>query len=147
MNLIAKPIVEDQLWVITDGTKKIGNVEAAPRGYTVKIGNNTRHFASTSSIEDRVKIQFQNPHSTDTVPVAPYAVWPTASNPYNSVYNVKYRCHLYTSEPDSKCYHAAGWFKIKFGDMWETIFCPKFIYIQRYPHSGPFMTEAEADTK
>lgn len=147
MNLIAKPIVENQLWVITDGSKKIGNVEAQASGYTVKIGNNTRHFVSTSSIEDIVKIQFQSPESTDTVCITPYAVWPTNGKPYNSVYNVKHRCHLYTTSEDSKCYHAAGWFKIKLNDVWQTIFCPKFIYVQRYPYSGPFMTENEADNK
>ena len=35
--LIAKPIIKNQYWVITDGTNKIGNVVADQNGFDVKI--------------------------------------------------------------------------------------------------------------
>ena len=39
----------------------------------------------------------------------------------------------------SKCYYAAGWYSIKQNTEYATIFCPKYIFIQRYPYYGPFM--------
>jgi hypothetical protein len=50
MNLIAKPIVKNQYWVVTDGEKKVGNVIADGSGYDVKIGNNITHYPTTKAI-------------------------------------------------------------------------------------------------
>jgi hypothetical protein len=144
--LIAKPILKNQLWVITDGTNKIGNVEADGAGYNVKIGGTVEHFASTRSIENIKKIEFQRPKKP-TEPILSYAVWPTSTKKtYNNVYDVKRKIHVYTTSPKSKCYYAAGWFKVKYDDVWTTEFCPKYIFVQRYPHAGPYMTEKQANS-
>ena len=37
MNLVAKPIIKNQYWVITDGDKKVGNVESQGTGFDVKF--------------------------------------------------------------------------------------------------------------
>ena len=36
-DLIAKPIVKNQYWVITDGDKKVGNVIADQNGFDVVV--------------------------------------------------------------------------------------------------------------
>ena len=75
-----------------------------------------------------------------------FAVYPTTSNRiYNSVFDVKRKLHIFTKSQKSKCYHAAGWFCIKQNDEYVTVFCPKYIFIQRYPYIGPFKTEIEAN--
>ena len=43
MNLIAKPIVKGEYWVVTDGDKKVGNVIADGTGFEVKLNGNSTH--------------------------------------------------------------------------------------------------------
>jgi len=35
--LIAKPVVKNQFWIVTDGTSKVGNVIADGSGFEVKL--------------------------------------------------------------------------------------------------------------
>lgn len=144
MTLIAKPIVKNQLWVVIDGNDKVGNVQADKDGYQVRVGDKFAHFDTTGSIERAVKIEFQRPVKTPTKAHIPYAVWPTDGRTYNNMMDVKRKLHLFTKDSKSKCYYAAGWFMMKLDDEWQTIFCPKYIFICRYPYAGPFKTEEEA---
>jgi hypothetical protein len=144
MNLIAKTIVKNQLWVITDGNRKIGNVEADQTGYCVKIGGDTRHYADTKSIEQIFKVEFDIPKKIAKTEELPYARWPTEGKTYNNFYDIKRKLHVYTKTPKSLCYHCAGYFRINMNGTWETIFCPKYIFVQRYENSGPFNSEIEA---
>lgn len=146
MNLTAKPIVKGEYWVITDGDKKVGNVVAEGSGFDVKIGNNIEHYATTKQIEKKAHIEFE-PVSKVGKTEPPFAVFPTLKNRvYNSVFDVKRKLHLFTETPKSKCYHAAGWFAVKQGDEYQAIFCPKYIFVQRYDYMGPFKTEAEVNS-
>jgi hypothetical protein len=146
MTLTAKPIVKNQHWVVTDGTKKIGNIVAEGTEFTVKIDNRIEHFDSTKTIEKVKDIQFVSlPKLENKKP--PFAVFPATSNRiYNSCFDVKRKLHIFTKTPKSKCYHAAGWFAIKQTDTYEVVFCPKYIFIQRYEYVGPFMSEDEVNS-
>lgn len=144
MNLKAKPIIKNQYWVVTDGDKKVGNVVAEGSGYDLKIGKNIQHFTTTKAIEKSTSIEFETikkPVSTET----PFSEFPTTNEiVYNSVLDVKRKLHLFTETVKSKCYHVAGWFAIKQTSEYEVIFCPKYIFVQRYEYVGPFKTEEEA---
>ena len=145
MNLIAKPIVKNQYWVVTDGDKKVGNVIADGTGYDVKIGNNITHYPSTRAIATKTKIEFvkTKEEKKPTTPV--YATYPTGTSKiYNSVLDIKRKIHLFTKTAKSKCFYAAGWYAVKQGQEFATLLCPKYIFIQRYDYHGPFMTETEA---
>jgi hypothetical protein len=145
MNLIAKPIVKNQLWVITDGVNKVGNVEADGSGFNVKIGDDTNHFDSTKTIERVIKIEFERPRTTVKKTAVPYAHWPTPKRTYNNFYDVKRKLHVFTKTSASKCYHAAGYFKMLMNDEWEIVLCPKYIFIQRYQYHGPYNTFDDAE--
>jgi hypothetical protein len=148
MNLVAKPIIKNQYWVITDGNKKIGNVESQGSGFDVKIGDKIEHYTTTKAIEKNKRIEFakiEKAKKEDKNP--PFAVFPTKGNRiYNSVLDVKRKLHLYTTTPKSKCYYVAGWFAVKQGIEYTSIFCPKYIFIQRYDYLGPFNTENEVNS-
>jgi hypothetical protein len=146
MTLIAKPIVKNQLWVITDGSKKVGNIEANSNatGFNVKIGENVNYFSSTKSIEKDIQLVFQAPEKKRPHIDVPFANWPTTGSTYNNFYDVKRKIHVYTKTVDSKCYYAAGYFNVELNGVWQTIFCPKYIFIQRYNYTGPFLSESEA---
>lgn len=143
MTLIAKPIISNQRWIVLDRGNKVGAVEATKNGYRVQLGSIEKCYDSTTNIENFVKIKFERPQDSQTVALN-YAKWPTTGKTYNDVMDIKRKLHLYTKEADSKCYYASGWFKIKMNDTWQTMFCPKYIYVTRYDYRGPYMTENEA---
>ena len=147
MNLKAKPIVKNEYWVITDGNKKVGNVISEGNGFDVKIGNNIEHYSTKQAVKKHTNIEFEKiEKSSPSNPV--FAIYPTTSNRvYNSVLDVKRKLHIFTKTPKSKCYHAAGWFAIKQGEEYTNVFCPKYIFIQRYDYVGPFKTETELNSR
>jgi hypothetical protein len=145
MNLIAKPIVKNQYWVVTDGNKKVGNVISDGSGYDVKIGNNITHYPTTKAIINKTKIEFVKNKEEKKVTNPIFATFPTGSSKiYNSVLDIKRKIHLFTKTAKSKCFHAAGWFAVKQGQEFVPILAPKYIFIQRYEYHGPYMTEDEA---
>jgi hypothetical protein len=143
MNLKAKPIVKNQYWVVTDGEKKVGNVVAEGNGYELKINGNSQYFTTTKAIEKNASIEFETlkkPVNSENL----FSEYPTPAKIYNSLLDVKRKLHLFTKTAKSKCYHAAGWFSVQQNGEYEVIFCPKYIFVQRYAYHGPFKTENEA---
>jgi len=142
--LIAKPIIKDQYWVVTNGKEKVGNVQATGSGFEVKLNGSTSHFENTKKIQRQVQIEFQPVKKTKSKVELPFATYPTTGKVHNSMFDIKRKLHLFTKSAKSKCYYAAGWFNIQQGSTFETIFCPKYIFITRYKFTGPYKTEAEA---
>ena len=145
--LVAKPIIKDQYWVVTDGEKKVGNVLANGTGFTVKLNGNDTIFRNTEDIKKKTKIRFQPLKSNKTKAEIPYPEYPTTAKTYNNLFDIKRKLHLFTKSNKSKCYHVAGWFNIEQNGLNQTLFCPKYIFIQRYPYQGPFKSEDEAKTQ
>lgn len=143
--LIAKQIVKDQFWVVTDGEKKVGNITANNSGYGVQLNGTLLQFKNTADIKKNAKIRFEPIKSNNTKAAMPYPEFPTTPRTYNSMFDVKRGLHLYTKTKKSKCYHAAGYFVMEQNGVKQTVFCPKYIFIQRYSYQGPFKTENEAN--
>lgn len=145
MNLIAKPVVKDQFWIVTDGEKKVGNVLANGSGYQVKIGDSKKEYPSTKTISNKEQIEFVKLKKNDKKSSNPYEHYPTTGKVFNSVLDVRRKIHLFTKTLKSKCYHAAGWYMLKQGSEFLPVLCPKYIFVQRYECYGPFMTKDEAE--
>lgn len=143
-NLIAKPIIKDQYWVVTDGENKIGNVIAEGSGFNLKINGVSKHFENSTELKKKTRIQFQTLKTNRTKAELPFANFPVTGKIHNSMLDIKRKLHLFTKTPKSKCYYAAGWFAINQNGQFEAVLCPKYIFIQRYPYHGPFKTETEA---
>lgn len=144
MNLIAKPIIKDQYWVVTDGEKKVGNVVASGTGVELKINGTNTHYENELDLRKKHKIEFQTIKTNKTKPNLPISNFPTTSKVYNSILDIKRKLHLYTKTTKSKCYYAAGYYVMNQNGVNEVVFCPKYIFIQRYKYLGPFKTEQEA---
>lgn len=142
--LIAKPIIKDQYWVVTDGERKVGNVQANSAGYEVILNGSTLQFNNTNDIKNQTKIKFQVYKSNNTKVEFFHPEYPTPKKTYNNVFDVKRKLHLFTKTEKSKCLHAAGYFVLNITSTPEVLLCPKYIFIQRYPYQGPFKTEDEA---
>ncbi len=145
MNLKAKPIVKGEYWVVTDGDRKVGNVTSNGNDFEVKLNNTVEHYYSTKDIEKNTNIHFIKTIQPANEEKPVFARFPTTSRKvFNNFFDIKRKIHIFTKTPKSKCYYAAGWFAIKQTEEFEPIFCPKYIFVQRYPFMGPFQTEDEA---
>lgn len=145
--LVAKPIVKNQFWIVTDGHKKVGNIEANNAGYGVQINGTFLQFNNTEELKKQTHIKFETVKTGKTKVTTPYPEYPTTKRIYNSILDVKRGLHLFTKTKKSKCLHAAGYFVIDQNGAKTVVFCPKYIFIQRYPYSGPYKTEDEANSK
>jgi hypothetical protein len=145
-SLIAKPVVKNQFWIVTDGEEKVGNVLADGSGFEVKLNGSKSHYKNTKAIERITNIKFENLGKfKTTIKDLPFSEYPTTAKVYNSMLDVKRKLHLFTKTVKSKCYYAAGWYTVKQGAESKAIFCPKYIFIQRYEYTGPYKTKAEAE--
>lgn len=142
--LIAKPIIKDQYWVVTDGDKKVGNVVASGNGVELVMNGINTKFDTPAALKQKYKIEFQTIKTNNTKPNLPISNFPTTSKVYNSMLDIKKKLHLYTKTPKSKCYYAAGYFAMFQNGKYEVVFCPKYIFIQRYDYYGPYKTGQEA---
>ena len=142
--LIAKPVVKNQFWIVTDGKEKVGNVIADGSGFEVKLNGNKTHFKNTNSIQKQTNIEFQTIKVDRTKKEVPFNEYPTTKKVYNSILDIKRKIHLFTKTQKSKCFHAAGWYVLFQGEEPTISFCPKYIFIQRYEYLGPYKTEDEA---
>lgn len=141
--LIAKPIIKNQYWVVTDGNKKVGNVIADGSGYEVKLNGVLKHFNNTEDIKKKANIRFEHVKSNKNKIELPYPEYPTTARTYNNMFDIKKKLHLFTKTKKSKCFYAAGYFLLENTEK-QVIFCPKYIFLQRYPYRGPFKTEDDA---
>ena len=142
--LIAKPVVKNQFWIVTDGKEKVGNVIADGSGFEVKLNGNKTHFKNTNTIQKQTNITFETVKVDKHKKEIPFNEYPTTKKVFNSILDIKRKVHLFTKTQKSKCFHAAGWYVLFQGDEPTVTFCPKYIFIQRYEYLGPFKTEDEA---
>ena len=142
--IVDKPVVQNQFWILKDGENKIGNIEAADDGFSVKIGDHTQRYKNINVIKQKIAIAFEPVVKRPaTVSANSAHGFPTIGRAFNAVYDVKHQVPLWTRESKSKSWYAAGWFQIKQGRSWTTEFCPKLITLQRYAYRGPYYTEEQ----
>lgn len=142
--MIAKPITNDS-WVVTDGNSRIGSIKVSENIYTLKIGNNVKKFNSTSEIQKNIAIEFQK-FSKLKSKISNCNNYPTTDSVFNIMFDVKRKLYLYTKSNKSKCYYAAGYFKVKVNSEWETVFCPKYLLLQRHNYFGPYRSLNELES-
>lgn len=143
IKLIAKPVIKDKFWIVTDGKDKVGNVIAQPEGYNLILNGNVEHFKNTAAIKKQFHIDFTNIKIDKQKTPLPFQQFPTPKRIYNSMFDLKRKLHLFTKSSTSKCYYAAGWYNFPEDDELGIQFCPKYIFIQRYKYTGPYKTKEE----
>jgi len=140
--IIAKPIVEDQYWILSDESGKVGQIEAVDTGFVVKIGRQEQEYNNIKTLQLRTNIHFK-PVAKTVVRDIPHEVqgFPTDGPAHNPVYDRQHRIPMYTKTAKSKSWYAAGYYKVRQSKEWETVFCPKLIVLQRYEYFGPVRTK------
>lgn len=145
MTLVAKPVIDKQYWILQQGDRKVGNVEACAGGYQVKLNNQVVQFKTIKMVEQRVNIQFETIKKSATAPTkAGVHGYPTQGRAYNPMWDIKMKLPVYTKTNKSKSWFAAGWYLVKKGRSWSVMQDPKLIVLQRYAYHGPFYTQEVA---
>ena len=144
--IVAKAVVPDQYWILREDDRKIGNIEADPQGFRVRINDEVRTFKTISTLRRQVRVEFESQPRGKKSRSTNNSVYgyPTAGRPYNAVYDVRHQVPLWTREARSRSWYAAGWFRVRQGRNWIVEFCPKLIMLERYEYQGPFHSEQEA---
>ena len=141
----AKPVVPDQYWILREHDRKVGNIEATAGGYAVSINGKTMRVQNLNMLAEKIDIDFQIPVlvSKDTTQNQVHG-YPTTATPYNAVFNVQHQLPLWTEDPRSRSWLAAGWYRMQHHRNWQVALCPKLILLQRCTYRGPFHTREEA---
>ena len=142
----AKPIVDGKFWIVEQDGHKVGVLKITEqKKYVLSSKDNITTFDTKKKIVEQFGKNF---FSTNKI-VAPVKIemhiqdYPTSSEPFNPLFDLKRKLPLFTKSDKSKSMYCAGYYIIKFDKGWVKSFCPKLITLERYPYEGPFKTEFE----
>jgi hypothetical protein len=143
--ILAKPVVPDQYWILRDQDHKIGNIEIDGGEYVVSINGCQSRFKNLTSLANSIRVDFESVPAKIEQPLKNEVYgYPTMGPAYNAIFNVQYQLPLWTSEPNSRSWLTAGWYRVQQHRQWHIMQCPKLILLQRYKYQGPFYTAEEA---
>jgi hypothetical protein len=141
----AKPVIPDQYWILREQDRKIGNIEAHDGGYVVSINGEKNLFKDLDILCQNVPVMFDLDMSEDPdVNPCQCHGYSTKSRVYNAMFDVRRQLPLWTDEPRSRSWLAAGWYRVQHHRNWRIMHCPKVIILDRYPFKGPFKTREQA---
>jgi len=139
----AKPVVPDRYWILRDQDRKIGNITVTDHGYAVKIGDHIDTYKNLRSLKRKISVDFETPPSqTSSKEKNEIYGYPVDCQIYNPMFDVKSQLPLFTKEPNSRSWFAAGYYRIQHHSRYQIVFCPKLILLQRYQYQGPFATNS-----
>lgn len=144
MIILAKPVIENQFWILRKGEEKIGNIEATNDGFEVKINDQVQKFKTIRMVKSRVGIDFESITTSRAPKDTSVYGFDTGCRSYNAMYEVKQHLPLFTKTKKSKSWHAAGWYAVRQNNTWYVQQNPKLITLQRYEYRGPFHSEEDA---
>jgi hypothetical protein len=87
--LIAKPIVKNQFWIITNGKEKVGNVLANGSGFELKLNGNKTQFKNTNAIAKKANIEFTSSKINKVSSEVKFSKYPTTNRVFNSILDIK----------------------------------------------------------
>jgi len=142
--IIAKPVINKKYWILKKDDHKIGEVEALPDGYVVRIKDQVARFKTIPMVRKNIDIEFEAPSKPARVPRDQVHGYHTGCQAYNAVWDVRHRLPLFTKTLKSKSWFAAGWYCVKQGRSWKVSCNPKLILLERYPYRGPYHDKEQA---
>jgi hypothetical protein len=144
--IVAKPVVNNEFWILQEGNRKIGNIQNTPNGYTIKVNDTVDQFKNIKAIAQEKQVEFA-PTMKIFKPVAGTEAhgYPAGSKVHNAMWDVQRRLPLFTKTKKSKSWYAAGWYLIQQRREWEVVQSPKLITLTRYKYQGPFHSKEQAN--
>jgi hypothetical protein len=146
--ILAKPVVENQYWILKKDNRKIGQLEVEENGNcTIKINDSVVQYKTIKMARDAINIAFEPPETATPVPPNLVHGHAVTGKVYNPLWDVKHKLPLFTRDTKSKSWFAAGWYRVKQHRNWKVVQHPKLITLQRYAYQGPFQSKEQANDK
>jgi hypothetical protein len=136
--ITAKPVVDQNYWILTQGDAKIGAITAGSDGYTVTIRGRRQQFADMRRLQTGLKIDLP---AVPRIPRSDHAQvhgHDAGCRAYNGMWHVQLRIPVFTKSTKSRSWYAAGWYAVQQARSWKIVRNPKLILLQRYRFQGPF---------
>lgn len=145
--LEAKPIVENEFWILRKGNIKVGQIKVIGNDIEILVnGNKVKDYNSIDELKASGLFEFIDMPMPDKEPTDCVHDYPTDCVAHNAVWNVEKSLPLYTQSPESKSWFAAGYYKLNINGNWVVQFCPKLITLQRNEYAGPFKKDPGLNT-
>jgi hypothetical protein len=142
--IVAKPVVNDQYWILKEDNQKVGEIEKTNGELKFKFKDPAR-FKTVKMNGRQTNIKFELPVERSTSPANYVHGYEVKETVFNPVWDVKQRLPLFTREDKSKSWYAAGWYLVRQHRNWKAVQHPKLITLQRYPYQGPYHTREQAN--
>lgn len=147
--LIATPVIKNKFWIVEESGNKVATVQAIENGEFVYVDSEHRaKYPSIKVLSTEHNIEFTKTGSgkkSTAESTREIYGYPVEGRAYNAMWDVKHGFPVYTKINKSKSYFCAGYYLVKFTDVWVTAFCPKYIALNRYEHVGPFKTKEDME--
>lgn len=145
--LHAKPIINDKFWIVEQNGVKCATLRKNEDDRFVMSSElGVKIFKNKKSITEQFGKDFfiaKIIKPAENANLLEIHGFPTSTEPFNSMYDIKKKLPLFTKSQESKSLYCAGYYIIRFDKGWVKSFCPKLITLQRYDFKGPFKTELE----
>lgn len=146
--IVAKPVIQNQFWILKENDQKVGNILANHNGFQVRIQDQVTTYTNINTIAERgIRFEPGIVKTPDPVKHSTVHGFPAVGKVFNPTWDVRKGLPLYTKTRKSKSWFCGGWFRIKQSKNWQVTQSPKLIVVQRYPSQGPFYTEEQAREK
>jgi hypothetical protein len=142
--IVAKPVIDNQYWILKQDDQKIGNIQASADGYVVKIQNQVSSYKTIPMVRRNTNIEFEPAEKVSRPRPNQVHGYSTGCRTHNGMWNVQMKLPLFTKTAKSKSWFAAGWYCVKQHRAWKVVHNPKLIVLERYSYQGPFYTEEQA---
>jgi len=149
-DLIAKPVLKNKFWIVESNGSKIGTIQAVENGgyvYVDSVGR--KRFSTIKLLSKTYNLKFDAQKNKKVERIATHSIYglPVNSRPHNILWDLKKRCPIFTKTSKSKSFFCAGFYVVKSNNIWETMFCPKYITLNRYDYYGPYHLDSQAKLK
>ena len=136
--ITAKPVVDQNYWILTQGDAKIGAITADAAGYTVTIRGRRQRFADIRRLQTGLKIDLPSAPSSNKADCNQVHGHDAGCRAHNGMWHVQLRIPVFTKSAKSRSWYAAGWYAVQQARSWKIVRNPKLILLQRYRFQGPF---------
>jgi hypothetical protein len=144
MTIKAKPVLKNKFWIVEDNGERVGTISLSDDRFMLSTGGEVRFYDNKKQIEKQLgKTIFERDSSAKLEVQKEIYGYPTSTNPYNVMYDVKRKLPLFTKSLKSKSLYCAGYYIIRFDKGWVKSFCPKAVTLEKYEFVGPMKTEIE----
>lgn len=150
MNIKVKTATPGLSWLVYDQETKVAAVHKIDKGFIVAQQGSIVYTPNVKAVRKKLNIESdwepedQVKESQSRIDLDGYSA--DCEIYYGPMIEVKRRLPLFTKVPGSKCYFAAGWYRILYGNKTKVEFCPKLLTLNRNKFWGPFHTQDEAET-